>query len=375
MIVLNRYALKNEYYLLKLVGLVLALNVVLILGWSREHLAQPIDNVTITNTYKDGEATEKDITDDISGLYFVEQTLQYKILTPNASGSSIPSDNQVVVNGYVAFERIFIAGGLSFSSNSENNKVILNNSANITGYVYGGYGNEKAYNNTVVINTTNRVNAYFDREVSNEDIFNGGQVVGGFSSSGLVEKNEVNFINGSANEIIGGLIVGGTARYNNVIINGTSVTNEIGITNIIGSNNGIYGSYIINDGNSTGNNVTFQNSNASSAVYGSYIGKNGNLIGNSVISFQNSNTSNYIYGSYISESGNSSGNSVIFQNSTVNFKAVSSFVTIGNSTDNKVTFFQNSNAIVVGGSFVINGNSTNNSVIFQDSTGWSVEYC
>jgi hypothetical protein len=208
MIILNRYALKKEYYILKLVGLVLALNVVLILDWSREHLAQAeeVNNVTIYNSeFPSGQHPS---TDDVImdyNLNYFDDDLQFRTLTPkNFNGDTLlPSDNIVVVNGSVDYlDEIFIAGGLGYSANSDNNTVILNNSANINGSVYGGYGNGtlfNATNNKVVINTTGGV-------------IGRGQVVGGFSSGGTVENNVVNFTSGTVRDLFGGYTGNGTAK-------------------------------------------------------------------------------------------------------------------------------------------------------------------
>ncbi|MDR1576919.1 MAG: autotransporter outer membrane beta-barrel domain-containing protein [Deltaproteobacteria bacterium] len=402
MIILNRYALKKEYYILKLVGLVLALNVVLILGWPREHLAQPtnISNVT----FNGGHPMEGDIIQDNNNLIFsldncdennfCHYGFNISSLTPkdSNSGELSPSDNEVVVNGsVVCLGEIFIAGGLNYSANSENNIVNLTDSANITGYVYGGYGNGtfNATNNTVVINTTAGVGG-------------SGQVGGGFSSSGIVENNVVNFTYGSVNDLFGGYTGNGTARDNKVIVNGTNanVSNNVygasaaffdyfGLSNsgyIIYANgtnltnntveiydarvtNGIYGGYmpVSSDGNISYNSVLISNSSANS-VFGSYQFA-GNSFGNNVI-IQNSNVSDSVYGSAMGgwkDSYNSSANIVTLQNSIVSNNVSGSYMDCGNSFNNSV-IFQNLSVDIVYGSFFMNiGNSTNNSVTSIDS--------
>jgi hypothetical protein len=103
-----------------------------------------------------------------------------------------------VINGTVAesVAKNFM-GGLNFNGNSENNTVILKDSANITGNVSGGYavGEYNVVNNRVEINTTGSVNT----------------VIGGYSNGSTVErtveKNVVNFINGSVKDDLVALLI------------------------------------------------------------------------------------------------------------------------------------------------------------------------
>ncbi|MDR1578041.1 MAG: hypothetical protein LBT86_07440 [Deltaproteobacteria bacterium] len=374
--IINRYALKKEFYLFKLVGLVLALNIVLLLGWSREHWAQvaldELKNVTINGQ----PATSDDI--------FYDSYFHLTLLTPKASGSgggSLPSDNLVVINGSVADSvATYIIGGLNYSSNSNNNTVILNNSANFSGFVYGGYGNGtfNATKNKVIINTTVGVEASKNY---------GGQVVGGYSDSGYAEENEVNFINGAiAIDIIGGETDIGTARYNKVIINGTSVqagklygarsqadkgeganltNNTVEIYNVKDNRNiTVYGAEG-RIGNLANNSVMVENSSLRE-IYGVSIEYSGNTSGNNVL-IKNSDVESYVYGSYINNNGgNSTSNSVKLDNSSAD-SIYGSNINYGNSTNNSVKL-DNSSADSIYGSSVSEGNSTNNSVKLINSS-------